>query len=302
MTSKVGSRELRLLQMLTRTGGLDIRTICERMQMSERTFFRHMATFRELGFIVRRSGTNYSLDPASPFFAELTEGIRFSEQEAVTLRRLLDGVSDLSPEVRHLRSKLASLHDPSFLERHEVDERTARNIKTLYQAVREKRLAVLCQYASPGRGQAADRIVEPYRFLAGNNEVRCYEPASGLCKTFKPARAKEVHLLDLLWSYEDRHRPFYQDAFHCTGEELLPVELRLGRLATSILLEEYPAAAADLEHQAAGTSLLRTRVCSYKGVGRFVLGLFDDIDVLATDGFRHFLSAKAALLTKKMAH
>ena len=38
--------------------------------------------------------------------------------------------------------------------------------------------------------------------------------------------------------------------------------------------------------------LLKLEVCSYIGIGRFVLGLYDDIKVLGDDGFKDYLKNK----------
>ena len=41
-----------------------------------------------------------------------------------------------------------------------------------------------------------------------------------------------------------------------------------------------------------GTWLLSLDVCSYIGIGRFVLGLFDDIEVVGDEGFKRYLKEK----------
>lgn len=42
-------------------------------------------------------------------------------------------------------------------------------------------------------------------------------------------------------------------------------------------------------------------VCSYAGIGRFVLGLFDDIEVLGDDGFVNYLGGKVRAMTEIIA-
>jgi hypothetical protein len=42
-------------------------------------------------------------------------------------------------------------------------------------------------------------------------------------------------------------------------------------------------------------------VCSFQGIGRFVLGLLEDIEVVESDEFKSFLSEKLKDLTKKVA-
>lgn len=285
--------------LLTQNANLTVEEISNRLQLSRRSIYRYIDAFKQMGFIVRKRGTRYSIDHESPFFKTITERIHFSDDEAITINRVLNSVMDNSAEVRHLREKLSALYDFNVLARHGVDDQIARNLSTIYKAIQEERVVVLRDYTSANSNEVRNRIVEPYLFLAENSEVRCYEIASGENKTFKLQRAKSVDLLDILWANKEKHAPFYMDLFHFTGEERMPVKLLLGNLATSILLEEYPASEQQLKLQKDGRHLLTTEVCSYKGIGRFVLGLYDDIEVLDTPDFSAYLSEQAKDLTKK---
>ena len=43
---------------------------------------------------------------------------------------------------------------------------------------------------------------------------------------------------------------------------------------------------------------LQLDVCSYIGVGRFVLGLFDDIEVKGDEGFKEYLKKKLTVFNE----
>ncbi len=49
-----------------------------------------------------------------------------------------------------------------------------------------------------------------------------------------------------------------------------------------------------------GKHLLETEVCSVKGVGRFVLGLYDDIDVIDSPDLEAYLRDRIKELTQKV--
>ena len=149
-------------------------------------------------------------------------------------------------------------------------------------------------------GKVSDRMVEPYMFLSENSEVRCYELATGMNKTFKISRAERVDLLDMLWSHKEAHLPFYTDMFGFSGEQLFPVRLVLGPLSARLLIEEVPSAASQLALLDDGRYRLHARVCSYKGVGRFVLGLCDDVEVESPRDFKDYLRARVRFLTQKI--
>ena len=186
-------------------------------------------------------------------------------------------------------AKLLQLYDNSILQLHQADPVFAENLHQLYRAVRYRRVAVLKDYRSLRSDSVSDRLVEPFQFLGQNEDVRCYEHSSGQCKTFKVERIGRVVMLDdVCWSHEDDHRTLHTDLFHFSDEQTQPLTLRLNALAKQLLLEEYPAAAAQLS--ADGDHwLLRTQVCSWKGVGRFVLGLPGAIEVVDCPEFLDYL-------------
>lgn len=293
-------RQLRLLVLLTQDRDTDIDSLSRELQMSWRSIYRYIETFRELGFVVEKRGNRYRVSPSSPFFRRITERIHFTEDEALTINQVLNAVYDRSPQVRHLRQKLSSLYDFDVLARHGVDEHIARNLASLYDAVKLERVAVLRGYVSPSSGKVSDRMVEPYMFLSENSEVRCYELATGMNKTFKISRAERVDLLDMLWSHKEAHQPFYTDMFGFSGEQLFPVRLVLGALSARLLLEEVPSVASQLALLDDGRYRLHARVCSYKGVGRFVLGLCDDVEVESPRDFKDYLRARIRFLTQKI--
>ena len=293
-------RQLRLLVLLTQDRDTDIDSLSRELQMSRRSIYRYIETFRELGFVVEKRGNRYRVSPSSPFFRRITERIHFTEDEALTINQVLNAVYDRSPQVRHLRQKLSSLYDFDVLARHGVDEHIARNLASLYDAVKLERVAVLRGYVSPSSGKVSDRMVEPYMFLSENSEVRCYELATGMNKTFKISRAERVDLLDMLWSHKEAHQPFYTDMFGFSGEQLFPVRLVLGALSARLLLEEVPSVASQLALLDDDRYRLHARVCSYKGVGRFVLGLCDDVEVESPRDFKDYLRARIRFLTQKI--
>ena len=293
-------RQLRLLLMLTQNRNLTVDDVSRQLSMSRRSIYRYIDSYKQMGFIVVKEGPRYHIDPESPFFKQITSLIHFTEDEAMTINQVLNSVYDNSPQVRHLREKLSSLYDYKVLSKHGVDEHIAQNLAALFEAVKTERMVVLRDYASPNSAQTSDRIVEPYLFVSENSEVRCYEIKTGQNKTFKLSRIRKVEPLDLLWSHKNEHAEYFTDLFHFSGEERFPVTLILGQLSMSLLVEEYPGASAMLKKQDDGRFLLKTEVCSYKGIGRFVMGLIDDIEIVDSPDFVEYLRGKVEDLTQKV--
>lgn len=285
-------RELNLLLLLAGNRGYTSEQICNKMGISRRNFYYYLEFFRDCGFIVEKVGGVFSIDRQSPFFTRLQERIDFTEDEMLTVRRLLEASNKSDAITANLMKKLDRFYDFNILTDNELREQSAHNVSELHRAIKFKRMAVLNRYTSPHSKTEQDRLVEPFMLMNNNNEVRCYEPRSGMNKTFKVSRMADVEVLDDQWMNEERHRMMYTDIFMFSDEQQQEVEMTLGPLSYNILKEEYPASAKYITALPERRWLLRLPVCSYAGIGRFVLGLYDDISVKGDEGFLNYLKEK----------
>ena len=291
-------RELNLILLLTENHIYTIDELCAKVGISRRNLYYYLEFFRDCGFKVYKRGNGYCIDRDSPFINHLVSRVSFTEEEAVLMRRLLDQTDRGNVLTANLKKKLDHFYDFEILDNYELREQSVRSIRALYDAIKLRRQVILKGYASPHSRTVRDRFVEPFLLMNNNNEVRCYEMASGMNKTFKISRMEGVVVLDSEWAYADRHRQMFTDVFMFSGEELMPVELVLGQLSYNILKEEYPQAKPFITDAGGGGRLLRLDVCSYAGIGRFVLGLYDDIQVLGGDGFRRYLDEKISRMQR----
>lgn len=293
-------RELRLLALLIENHNYTVPEICDRIGISRRNLYYYLDFFRDAGFKVENHKPYYRISKDSPWFKKLDAAVHFTEEEAILLRQLLEHSGDHSAPVQHLIQKLDKLYDLDIVEKVEMREQVSRNMSMLYEAIKQQRVAVLHGYSSPHSDSVSDRMVEPFLFMNANQEVRCYEIKSRMNKTFKLSRIREVTILDLLWSHENHHREMLTDVFMFSGEQQTVVRLRMGRLATSVLREEYPHAERFIEPDDERHWIVELPVCSFLGIGRFVLGLLEDIEVLGNDDFRHYLQDKLQSMNQKM--
>lgn len=278
-------RELGLLLLLTENRHHDVETLCRRLAISRRMFYYYLESFRDWGFIVEKSGRCYSIDRESPYLKRLFETINFTEEEALTLLSILNKVGEENALAQRIRYKLNRFYDFHILDNPALRERVAHCVSVLYDAIKRKRVVKIMGYASPHSDTVSDRVVEPFLLLNDNNDVRCHELSSGQNKTFKLSRMRDVIMLDLSWSHEARHKQVFTDIFMFSGEERFPVAVRLDRLAYQVFVEEYPRATHAVTPEDSAHYVLRTEVVSYRGIGRFVLGLYDHVEVLGDEGF-----------------
>ena len=103
---------------------------------------------------------------------------------------------------------------------------------------------------------------------------------------------EDIEPVDLKWSHEAKHRQLFTDIFMFSGEEHRPVSIRMGRLSHNVFLEEYPAGGKNITPDDENHWILNLEVCDFRGIGRFVLGLFEDIEILSSDDFKEYIRGK----------
>ncbi len=282
-------RLLRLMKLLTANTTYTVDALAERLHTSRRTIYRYIDTFREAGFVIKKTGEYIRLDKASPHFKEISQLVHFTEEEAVILKRAIESVDDNNLLKQNLKRKLYSVYDNRTLADTVVKGPMSGIVHSLIEAIEEERQVILRGYRSAHGGRVSDRRVEPFAFTTNYVQIWCYEAASGRCKSFKTARIGEVELLKEAWCHKSKHQEGFTDLFRMNGEERKVVKLRLGLRAYNLLIEEFPLSERDLTPQDESHWLLETEVADYAGVGRFVIGLLDDIEIVECPEFKRYL-------------
>ncbi len=273
-------RLLRLMKLLTANTTYNVDQLAERLDMSRRTVYRYIDTFREAGFVIKKSGDCIRLDKESPHFRDISQLVHFTEEEAVILKSAIENIDDTNLLKQNLKRKLYSIYDNRTLADTVVRGKNAPNIRRLIEAIEEQRQVVLHGYQSAHGGEVRDRRVEPFAFTTNYVQVWCFDTENGANKLFKTARIGSVEPTDTPWQHAEEHREGFIDAFRIHGERRHRVRLELGILAYNLLCEEYPLAERDVRPAGRGRWLLDTEVASMAGVGRFVVGLLDDIRIV----------------------
>ncbi|MFI3248377.1 MAG: HTH domain-containing protein [Rikenellaceae bacterium] len=287
-------RLLRLMKMLTANTTYSVDELAQRLEMSRRTIYRYIDTFREAGFVIKREGEFIRLDKESPHFKDISQLVHFTDEEAMILRRTIEGIDDTNMLKAGLKRKLYSVYDSGTLSSSRVSRRHSSNIHTLLNAIENRQCVVLKGYQSAHGSVVRDRHVEPFAFTQGYVQIWCYDLDDGRNKIFKSSRIASVETTGEGWSHEELHREGFIDIFRMNGQERLPVILELGILSYNLLLEEYPLAERDIEQISDNRWRLTTQVANYVGVGRFVVGLIDDITIVDTPALVEYLNSYVA--------
>ena len=294
-------RLLRLMKLMTGNVNYTVNDLAERLETSYRSIYRYIESFKDAGFVVQKlDGGVYKLSKESPQFKDISQLVHFTDEEAHIVNQLIEGLDDTNMLKQNLRKKLCSVYNCTSMASSVVRGANASNVNRLVEAIESRCQAVLHDYASGHTGNRRDRAVEPFGFTTNYVQVWCYEPESGMNKLFKTSRIGVVELTDSEWQYADKHREGYIDIFRMTGFEQQGVRLKLGMLARNLLVEEYPLAERDIKPIDDTSWLLDTKVCNYRGIGRFVMGLMDDIDIVDSPDFEEYIREQIELVSKKI--
>lgn len=283
---------LKLILLLIDSSDRSVDQLCSEADISRRTFYYLLEFLRNQDFIIFKVRGCYHIDHRSSFIDKVVKTVQFSDDELRTIWNLLGMAGNGNETVNSLRRKLDSAYDFSLFMNTPESRKRANIVKKLASAIDRKRMVRLLNYSSPHSHSVKDRIVEPFLLMNNNRDVRCHEISSGINKTFKLARMTDVEILDTPWLHEDKHRQMFTDLFMFSGEVHHSIKLRLGLLSRNLFCEEYPQGAKNVQPDGNDPEhwILELEVCDFRGIGRFVLGLFEDIDVLGNDDFKTYIS------------
>lgn len=284
-------RQLRILELLVNNDQLTPQEIADRMNISTRSAYRYIKFFENLGFDVFNDHGIYSIGNSSPFIAALTQKMHFTSDELQTLGQILGKCDKNDPVVNRIRHKFRNVYGLEFDdEAFKYDQRIGKNIEVLKNAIKLRHQCILQQYQSLSSKQTKDRVVEPYQMLSNSNEVRCYELESGLCKTFKIARINgQVIDRERHAEHRDQYTHYYTDVFGFAADKTTRVILRLSLLSKTILMEEFGVNEERFVMEDANHFLISLPVCNVKGIGRFVLGLIDEVEIVKGDFLKNYI-------------
>lgn len=282
-------RLLRLMHLMSGNKYYTIQELQDTLEMSERTIYRYIDTFKAAGFAVEKVRSNvYRLVNMKSPYPDLSKIVYFSEEEAYIVNRLIDSLDNTNALKQGLHRKLAAIYDATSIADYVDKKSNSANIQALSDAAKEKKMVVLKNYESSHSGDIRDRKVEPFAFTTNYLDVWCYDPEDGKNKRFKIARIDEVQVLDEPWESESKHNSTEIDVFRMSGPKTYHVRLQLSMQAKNLLLEEYPLAEKCIR-KSGDHYIFDDDVRAMEGVGRFVIGLASDISILDGVELREYI-------------
>lgn len=285
---------LRLIKLLI-GNRLTTQELADKLSCNVRTVQRYINQLRNAHFVVENKQRGiYYLSTRSGPLKDISDLIHFSDEEAYILQKAIDSIDDNTTIKQNLKQKLYNIYNYAELADVVVHPEQGEVVQSLISAIDDKFCVELTDYRSANSNKVSSRIVEPFAFTTNYQQVWCYEYESQKSKLFKVARIGKVKILkDKPWIDEKKHIKPHIDIFRIAGERYISnAKLLLNIRSYNLLVEEYPLAEKYIKQQSDNEYLLDAPLCSYEGVCRFILGLFNDIKVLGDQNLIKNLNKK----------
>lgn len=280
---------LRLMKMMSGNTNYTIEELASKLGMSYRSVYRYIDTFKASGFVIEKLQKNvYKVGKMPRSHVDMSKLIYFSEEEAYLVNSMIDGLHPTNQLKIDLKKKLSAIYNCTSIANYVHSEDVVSNIHELETAVREKKKVILKAYESANSKGVCDRFVEPFEFTTNCIDIWGYDLEKKECRVFKISRISSVVVLEDYWTNEDKHQKSKTDCFRMSSFEQTPVRLELSLRAKNLLIEEYPIAEKDLKNEK-GRWILETKVSGMEGVGRFVIGLADEIKILDSPALQEYI-------------
>ena len=280
---------MRLFQIIAalKSGHWTIQQLAERFDTSVRTIYRYINLLEEVEFLIEKDFNNRYFIVTSD--DDPTQTI-FTIEETKVIRKLIQSTRDI-PLKDSLLRKLTLNSELDSMPQLFVKVRLGKLIEELASAIKHKHQAVLKNYHSANSNEISDRLVEPIHFGDNYQSIIAFDTRDKVSKQFKLDRIGEVLEMETSFQFESQHEKKDADIFGFSTKDQKWVTLKLGMRAYLLMREEFPQALQYLE-QKENHYQFHGPVSNYEGIGRFALGLIDDLQIVGPDEFKEFVANK----------
>ncbi len=289
-------RTLEMLLMLNCKYGRSLDEISTNLDISKRTAYRYIETLRNSGFVIDKKKSfgkyYYLINKEDSNHSDISELLHFTKEEAYILSRAIHSIDEENELKINLIKKLYSLYDYDRVAVPIIKKENSDTIHALTEAINQKKQVKLINYHSSNSGRIYNKIVEPFSFTTNFIAVWCHDSEDNENKIYKTSRIGKVEVLEENWKYENHHQDAFMDVFRISSYDKIPVKLNLSLLAKNLLTEEYPMAEQFVTQKSENSYVFETEVASLAGVGRFAMGLIDEIEIHKPESLKIYIRDK----------
>lgn len=280
---------LRLFQIIAvlKTGRWTIKSLAERFDTSERTIYRYIRLLEEVELLIEK-------DFDGKYFIHNSNELGDSEftiEEMKLIKKVIQTELDDNPLKDLLLKKLSLNSELDRVPNLIVNARRGKLVEHLAQAIKDKHQVVLENYHSANSSEITDRLVEPIVFGDNYQTIIALDTKDKLCKQFKIDRIGAISDTGKLFQYEKHHQKNTADIFGMTGGRSTWITLNLKMRSYLLLREEHPMSLPYIEKKDDGYQF-HGPVHNFDGIGRFVMGLIDETEVVGPEEFKTYIKNK----------
>jgi predicted DNA-binding transcriptional regulator YafY len=290
-------RLFREIMLLTKSPfGLSIKELEEKLGVTYRTVYRDLELLSLVGFFPEEiSKGKYVIRGLDSEVRRFEKNLQFSAEEAGILASALASIPENHPVKRGILEKMLAFSGMEDVLKVIIKTDISRNIEKLSQAIRERKQVTFHNYHSANSQSIRSRKVEPYAFSVDGVFVKGFEHGQNVTKTYKIERIEEVTLLSDEWQFEIWHeKESKPDIFGINGGEPEDVKLRMSMRAAHLMKEDHPLSAPHIYKEDQKHYIFSAKCNSFVAVGRFILGLIDEVEVLEPKGLKQYIDHKLA--------
>lgn len=290
--STLSHKLLLLFQFLAvlRAGRWTIKQLKERFDCSQAKAYRFIKLIEEAGFCVET-------DFHKRYFVVTTEDdpiqAQFTVEEIGVMQSLLKTDVD-HPLKNSILKKLSLNSELDVMPQLFLKAHLGNLVEHLTHAMRNQHQVILKNYHSANSNTVRDRLVEPIQFGLNYSTLTALDVEEKTCKQFKLDRIGEVVETHKKFQHKDLHDAPACDIFGYSGNASTTVTLNLSARAYLLLREEFPMALPYLKHENEKYTFSGP-VANYAGIGRFVMGLGNEIEILEPEEFREYVRGKVGI-------
>lgn len=294
-------RMLHFITLLADKKGYTIDEIAQRLEISRRSAYRYIDTFKDARFIIDNENGRYRLATNKGSMKELADTIWFTEEEAYLIKRLIDELDNSNGMKAGLIRKLAAISSMTNLGDYTQNKSISANINNLASAIRGQKQVLIKNYSSAHSDTRNDHMVEPFEFTTNMIDVWAFDLTDRKNKRFKIARIESIQILNNNWQYKSLHKSEPIDDFRTHGNETHQIKLILDRMAKDLLTEEFPLSERHITTIDDCHWIYEAEIHKIEGAGRFVIGLYPHITILEGNELEKYIKdlAKKSLIDKK---
>jgi len=292
-TNQSVEKAFKMLSLLSRKYGTTRNEIEQECNLTRSNFYRYKNTLSNSGFTIESQEGYLKINLKETSNAiPVTSTLHFSKSEILLINKLLLQLQEASTHpilIERLARKLnlcASLPEVNYTisNAHHI-----LNFNRLRQSITECRCVELENYHSSNSNQVTTRLVEPFKLEKDFEYIWAYDINHKKNKTFKISRIGRINILSKTWKYQKYHESEPLDILGISSYPPITISLKLTLKAKNLLIERYPLAENVLQKESSNSFILTDTFHGFRHIGRFVLSLPTEVEVIIPDSFKSYL-------------